>query len=190
MPSNTFNMKTIYFWRLGAVTAGLLSIPFVAMLFTTEVNWDWFDFLVMGTLIFGIGLLFGFVSKRLKHPEYKLATATALGTAFFLIWSNLAVGLVGSGPNLPNVLFMIIPMVVILGFILYRGKARSLAMVLFAAAALQVLVPVIAIGIRTLQRGAPLHGEWVYVLGLTAFFTMLWGASGILFLRSGQKHSR
>ena len=41
----------------------LLLIPFIAMQFTNEVNWSVFDFLVMGVLLTGVGVLFDVVLR-------------------------------------------------------------------------------------------------------------------------------
>lgn len=82
--------------RLAAITAALLLIPLVAMQFTSEVNWDETDFIVMGTLIFSIGLAFILIAQTLKSTKARFILAFTLGTAFFLIWAELAVGIFGS----------------------------------------------------------------------------------------------
>ena len=44
----------------------LLLIPLIAMQFTDEVNWTLFDFVVMGILLLGTGLLCELVLRKMK----------------------------------------------------------------------------------------------------------------------------
>lgn len=77
-------------------TAALLMIPLVAMQFTREVNWTASDFVIMGVLLFGTGLLLQFAANRLRSTRSRLAALAAIGFAFLFIWAELAVGIVGS----------------------------------------------------------------------------------------------
>ncbi|WP_338875336.1 hypothetical protein WBJ53_06910 [Spirosoma sp. SC4-14] len=74
----------------------LLSIPFIAMQFTNEVNWSLFDFVVAGTLLLGTGLMCEFVLRKVRKLEYRIALLGAILLALFLIWAELAVGIFGS----------------------------------------------------------------------------------------------
>jgi predicted membrane channel-forming protein YqfA (hemolysin III family) len=47
-----------------AIVLSILLIPFVAMQFTTEVNWSIFDFLVAGILLFVAGIAFYLIIKN------------------------------------------------------------------------------------------------------------------------------
>jgi hypothetical protein len=76
--------------------AALLLIPLVAMQFTEEVDWSLFDFVVMGVLLLGTGLLGEFVLRRVKTTGYRIALLAVLLLAFFLIWAELAVGIFGT----------------------------------------------------------------------------------------------
>lgn len=80
---------------LSAVTI-LLLIPFVAMQFTSEVDWDIFDFILMGTLLLGTGLLCEFVMRKVKSIISRLIICGAILFALFLVWAELAVGIFGS----------------------------------------------------------------------------------------------
>lgn len=80
-----------------ATTAGvLLLIPFIAMRFTGEVNWNWFDFLVAGALLLGTGLAIEFVLRRVRSFGNRLAICAAILLALFIVWAELAVGLIGT----------------------------------------------------------------------------------------------
>ena len=78
-------------------TAGiLLSIPFIAMQFTNEVNWTPGDFIIMGVLLFGTGLLCEFVMRKVKNTNKRIMICAALLFVFLLIWAELAVGIFGT----------------------------------------------------------------------------------------------
>ncbi len=79
-----------------AVVTLILFIPLVAKLFTHEVNWTLFDFVAMGSLLLGIGLLSEFVMRTVKNKDYQIGLLAVVLIAFFLIWAELAVGVFGS----------------------------------------------------------------------------------------------
>ena len=78
------------------IVAGLLLIPFVAMQVTSEVNWGVFDFVVMGSLLFGVGLLIDLVLRKIQKTTYRVLLLGGILLAFFLIWAELAVGIFGT----------------------------------------------------------------------------------------------
>ena len=82
--------------RVVLVTAAILLIPFVAMQFTGEVNWTASDFVIMGVLLFGTGLLFQFAANKIRSTKSRLLAIGAIAFAFLFVWAELAVGIVGS----------------------------------------------------------------------------------------------
>ena len=76
--------------------AFLLSLPLVAMQFTTEVDWKLSDFVIMGTLLLGTGLLCELVIRKVKKIEYRIAICIVILLVLFLIWAELAVGIFGT----------------------------------------------------------------------------------------------
>ena len=74
----------------------LLLIPFVAMQFTDEVQWDTLDFAVMGTLLFGIGISCELALRIVKNTTYRIIILAVLLLLFLLIWAELAVGIFGT----------------------------------------------------------------------------------------------
>ncbi|QEK53148.1 hypothetical protein FYC62_16775 [Pedobacter aquae] len=80
---------------LGVVGAILL-IPFIAMQFTSEVDWSLFDFILMGILLTGTGLLIELVIRKIKTNPQRLMVLGVILLGFFLIWVELAVGIFGS----------------------------------------------------------------------------------------------
>lgn len=98
-------MKTVTFgtenfskrvWRVSAFTILVLSIPLVAMQFTSEVAWDVFDFIVAGTLLVGTGLIYEYLGHILPDSERRILLRFALLIIFLLVWAELAVGVFGT----------------------------------------------------------------------------------------------
>ncbi len=80
---------------LGTV-AFILLIPFVAMQFTTEIQWSAFDFLLMGGLLLSTGLLCEVVLRTVQKTDYRIALCIVLVAALLLLWAELAVGVFGT----------------------------------------------------------------------------------------------
>lgn len=76
--------------------ATLLLIPLLAMQFTTEVNWDAFDFIVAAVLLLGTGLLFELVLRTVRSTKNRILLCGVLLLILFLVWAELAVGIFGT----------------------------------------------------------------------------------------------
>ncbi|WP_242919792.1 hypothetical protein [Pontibacter liquoris] len=75
---------------------GILLIPLIAMQFTEEVDWNLIDFMVMGTLLLGTGLLAELVIRKVRNRDYRIGIIALILVALLLIWAELAVGIFGS----------------------------------------------------------------------------------------------
>lgn len=131
--------------RIAIVTVALLMIPLVAMQFTTEVNWSVFDFIVMGIMIFGAGLAYELISRRSSNTSYRIAIGIAVGAMFLLGWINGAVGLIGSENQPANLLYFFVFATAVIGAIATRLQPRGMSRAMYATAAVQLIVPVIAL---------------------------------------------
>lgn len=76
--------------------ACLLSVPLIAMQFTTEVDWSLFDFVVAGVLLLGTGLLIELAIRKVRGTTYRLALCAGILLVLFLTWAELAVGVFGT----------------------------------------------------------------------------------------------
>ena len=74
----------------------ILLIPLIAMQLTGEVNWTLMDFVVMGVLLLGTGLLIELVLRKVKKTVHRIAICGAILLALTLIWAELAVGIFGT----------------------------------------------------------------------------------------------
>lgn len=89
-------MKNLRLILILAAVAVLLSIPLIAMQFTSEVDWQLTDFVIMGFLLLGAGLGCEFVLRREKLTQNRLLICGAILFALLLIWAELAVGIFGT----------------------------------------------------------------------------------------------
>ncbi len=79
-----------------ASALSLLLIPLIGMQFSSEVDWSPFDFVIMGTLLAGAGILLEVVLRKVTKTENRIALIAILLIAFLLIWAELAVGIFGT----------------------------------------------------------------------------------------------
>lgn len=79
--------------RLALITAGLLMVPAIAMLFSDEMNWGPGDFLAMAALVFGTGLAYLFIAERTATRASRLAIGAGLAALLLTVWAELAVGI-------------------------------------------------------------------------------------------------
>jgi len=176
--------------RLALVTAILLLIPLVAMQFSAEMNWTWFDFVVAGALLFGSGLAYELIARKGGNTAYRAAVGVAVAAALLLVWINLAVGIIGSENNPANLMYFGVIFVGVIGAGIARFRARGMALAMYATAFAQALVPVIALLIGKPQASALREPPGLAgVLTLNAFFVMLFVVSGLLFRHSAQDGS-
>ena len=77
-------------------TTALLIIPLIAMNFSNEVNWRFFDFVVAGILLIGTGLTFEFILRKMKSLRIRILFGISLLMVLILTWAELAVGILGT----------------------------------------------------------------------------------------------
>lgn len=79
------------------VTIGiLLLIPLIAMQFTNEVDWSALDFIIMGFLMLGTGLLCELILRKVKNVRTRIIICGIIIIGFLLVWAELAVGIFGT----------------------------------------------------------------------------------------------
>jgi hypothetical protein len=164
--------------RVALATAFILLLPLLAMQFTDEVVWDLADFAVAGALLIGAGLTYELAARKAGNIAYRAAIGVALMAALLLFWVNGAVGIIGDARNDANMLYFGVLVVGIIGGFIPRFQPRGMAIALFATAAAQVLVAVIAL-IADLGTSGPIWPRDIMLA--TGFFTALWIGSAWIF---------
>jgi hypothetical protein len=176
---------TNYTIGLALVVALLLLVPFIAMQVGDEVNWSPMDFIIAWVLLFGAGMTYKLIAGKAGNIFYRLAAGIAVGTALFLVWSNLAVGLIGSENNPANMMYLGVLAVLLAGGIIARFKPYGLAVTLFSAVLVQIIITIIAI---IADLGAP-ENTPIQLIFINGFFIALWISSALLFWYAAKKSS-
>ena len=177
-------MQTRAVLRWVLITAAVLAVPLLAMVFklgvpdpgsgTEGVSWGPMDFAVIGVLVLGSGLLFEYASARAAAVAHKAAVGIAVAAGLFLVWVNLAVGMIGDEGNPANLMYIFVLFVALVGASLARFEPREASIAMFATAGAQVVVAAIALGFGL---GPTLPAD--------AFFVAAWIASALLFRQAG-----
>lgn len=166
-------------------TAGLLMIPFIAMQFTDEVQWNLPDFIIMGLMLAGTGGMYVLISNLSDKKAYKLAIGIALVSCFLLVWIILAVGIVGSEDNPVNLLYVLVLAFAGIGSGFVRLRSASMARVMFITASIQFLVPFIAVFV--IQPDLLDTQNLVATFFLNTILALLFALSGLLFLKADRE---
>ncbi|WP_428236049.1 hypothetical protein [Gracilimonas sp.] len=183
---NTEQSLSKHLLYLSAGTAVILLIPFIAMQFTSEVIWTFSDFIFAGILILGTGSAYLFVTRKSGSAAYRAAVGLTLATGFLLIWSNLAVGIIGSEDNPINLWYFGVIVIGILGSFFARFKAEGMVITLFVAAFTQALIAARAI-FGGYYQSPP--SSVLEILGVNGFFVTLWIVSALMFKYAAQKEA-
>jgi hypothetical protein len=140
------------------------------MEFTDQVAWGPFEFLVAGGLLLCAVLAYELLRRRATSLAYQAGAGAAVAGAFFLVWVNLAVGMIGAEGSRANLLYGGVLAVGLLGAFLARFRSRGMARALFATALAQALVAVI---IQVKGWDSPRLLNWM--------FAFVWLGSAVLF---------
>lgn len=179
-------MQKLNYLRWLLVTAAVLAVPALAMAFnigvpdpgqgTEGATWGPTDFAIMGVLILGAGLLFEYASSRGRTVAHRAATGIAVAAGLFLIWVNIAVGMMDVETG--NLMYVLVLAVALIGAAIGRFEPREASIALFATAATHAVVAVVAL---VTGLGPQLLAD--------AFFVAAWLASGLLFRQASVERS-
>lgn len=122
--------------------------------------------------------------KLTARTYYLLAIAVALATVLFLILSVGALGIIGDGSE--DRIYAAALAVGAIGTVIARLRPGGMALVLVAMAATMVIVTLIALMVGIPQDE---NASVVDLLGITAMFAALFGASAWLFSRAAEQRS-
>jgi len=165
----------------------LLMIPLIAMQFTNEVAWTLSDFVIAGTLLFGTGLTYTLVTRTSGEMMYRIAIGFALFTGLFLVWVNMAVGIIGSENNDINLLYFLVIFTGIIGGFISKFKPQGMMLTMFAMAVMQAVIAVIALTIGM----ADATGSSIFeIITVNGFFITLFVVAASLFRYTGQARGK
>jgi hypothetical protein len=68
----------------------------IGMIFSNEVNWSFFDFIIMGILILSLSFGIKIVLYTTKKRMYRILIIGLILILFLLVWAELAVGIFGT----------------------------------------------------------------------------------------------
>ena len=71
----------------------LLIIPLLIMQISDEVSWKVGDFLIMGVLLTGTGLLCEYILQKVPKVKHRVLLCVVVIGGFLLVWAELAVGI-------------------------------------------------------------------------------------------------
>ena len=175
--------------RPALVTALMLLVPFFGNIYIDGWNWDWHGFVFAGTLLFGAGMTYEVIAKKMNNKAYRFAVGLAMVTAFILTWAAM----VGAADDNPaNALFFGVVSVGLVGAAIAGLKPRGMARAMFAMAFAQMSIPVIVLMVLNSDlehlRHVPFPGLFAPsvagVFGVNAFFAVLFIGSALLFRRA------
>lgn len=153
----------------------MLLAPALAMLATDAMIWGPGDFVIHGAMLFGAVGILELAARFSGSGAYLAAVGLAVGTAFLLVWANLAVGIIGPEDNPANRMFAGVLAVGVVGAMIARFRPRGMAGVLVAMAGAQALVAV-----------AALLAGFGAIPVVTLVLMGLWLASALLFLKAAR----
>ncbi len=87
-------MYTKRLLRIALIVVVILLIPLFGTLFVAGWQWGPSDFLSMGALLFGTGLLIDLAMQKITDSRKKLIVIVAIVGVLLLVWVELAVGAV------------------------------------------------------------------------------------------------
>lgn len=118
-----------------------------------------------------------------KSNTYRYAFIIGLLGAFFVVWTNGAVGIIGNEDNPANLMYGAIFIIGLIGSLISRFKPRGMSYTLFAVALVQILIPFIALFVWPAQASWGDAGV-IGVFIINAVFASLFIVSGLLFRRA------
>ena len=155
--------------------SALLAAPAVAMRLGADVDWTAFDFIVAGVMLAVPLTVFELALRASGSLAYRAGAVVALGTAFLIAWSNLAVGIIGNENDPINLMFFGVIFIAIAGAFLAGFRARGLAIAMTVTAAAQAATAVVALT----------GGDFVFII--IGVFMTGWLMSAWLFRKAAEE---
>ena len=168
------NKVRMVVWGLASA---LWLAPLVAMQFTREVNWTAGDFVVFGAMLLLALGAYEIGARLSSNRSYRAGVAVAVVGGFLLVWSNLAVGIIGDGESLANLAFFGVLLVGMIGALVAWFRPAGMARALYATAIANAALSLTCLAAGWDNRGAM----------LSLFFILFWLLSAGLFGKAARE---
>jgi hypothetical protein len=172
---------------IALAAAFVLLAHVVGTLATDEIAWGPGDFVFAGLMFAGIGVVNELAARRADTTAYKVAIGVALAGGVFLIWSALAVGIVGETGDPADLMYGGVVAVGVVGALIARFRPDGMARALLATALAQAVVAVIALIAG--KHESPISSV-AEILGINGMFIALFVGSAWLFQQAARATSR
>ena len=174
-------------WRVAGwgFLLALLCLPAIAMRVAPdgEVNWTASDFVFAAVMFALVGTGFELAFRRAGSWAYRASAVIAVLASFFLVWLNLAVGIIGNEDNPANLMFGGVLGIGLTGSLVARFGADGMSRTMALCAGAQAFVGGVAL-MGKLGEGS---AAWPWdVANLTTFFTLAWGLAAVLFRKAAR----
>ena len=170
--------KQLTVWSV--IVALVLMLP-LATQFTNEVQWN--EAAAYAVILLGAGGTYELWQwLKTRGSAYRFAFGVGLAWVLLLGWVSGAVGIIGSENQPVNLMYWAVPAVLLIGSLISGFNPRGMARTLFAAALVQILVPVIALIIspEVSWGNAGVIGVFIF----NSIFAVLFLGSALLFRRA------
>lgn len=186
MSTSIINKRHL-FMALGILV--ILSIPFVAMQVTEEVNWSASDFILMALILSGIAAVYELAAHKSQLSSYRIAVGIGLLGLFLLFWVNAAVGIIGNESQDANLVYAGVFAVILIGSIASKLHAAGMFNTMILGAISTMAAPSIAYIFwpPTMISWSP--GVFKVFL-MSGFFAFLFILSAFLFKMSSKSSFR
>ena len=172
------------FVRIALVVGVILMLPLMGNMFVEGFDWSPFDFVICGGVLFAAGATFDVVSRQRRSHSYKTAVGIACLAGFLSLWINGAVGVIGDDET-ANLMLVVVPFCLgLVGAAMSQLQPRGMSRTMFAMAAAQAVIPVIALAWVPVAEYSPGVAP---VMLLNLFWVASWLAAGMLFRQSGSR---
>ena len=164
-------------WRIAGWGLAVLALlmPFLAVQFTSGVNWTGFDFIFAAVLIGGVGVLIELTVRVSDNKGYRGAVGLALAAGMLTIWVSGAVGMIGVEDNPLNLMFAAVLAIALFGSAIAGFRAAGMARAMAVTAGAQFAASLIGM-FTDLRSGI-----------FSALFALIWLASAAMFGRAERK---
>ena len=118
------------------------------------------------------------ITRSTKSNIFKFAVGFSLFSGFFLVWVNLAVGIIGSEDNPINMAYFIVILIGLVGANLVKLKADGMKKVMGVMAASIIVITFVAL--LTGAQNLP-HSSVTHILAVNAVLAFFFIQSAFLF---------